>query len=208
MAKPAKATRAVSAVPDVPMAPSLLPPGNGPASEGGTYIVLYGPPKSEKTTACSTIPNAKWIVSDPNAVATLRALNRMPRKENFYAVKPLPEARDIVNKAVEIAATNGPEALGCSCFIHDSITTTNEWEQQDVARASNQRFLGDSPKSNGWQHFNADMGLFIDDLAALSQYLPVIVIAHASPRMDTSKGSWSGLSLPPKMAEKLGRTAN
>ena len=191
-----------------PSLPSLMAPGTGADSEDSLFIVLYGAPKVEKTTACSTIPNAKWIVSDPNAKPTLRALGRMPRKENFYPCKSLVEAREILGKAIDIAQTNGPKALGCTAVVVDSLTQFFDWHQEDVAKATGQSFLGQNKKENGWNQFNVEFGRLIDDLAVLSQYIPVIALAHAASKMDFSKGAWSGLSLSPKSAEKVGRMAS
>lgn len=186
---------------------SKMEPGTGADGTSGLLIGLYGPPKSEKTTACSTIPNAKWIISDPNCLPTLRALGKLPHKNNIYPVKNLQECRDVLAKALDVAEKFGAEGLGCSAFVNDSMTQLSDWHQQDVARLSGQRFMGDNPKSNGWQQFNAEMFGLIDDFAELSKYVPVICIAHAAPKMDLSKGSWAGLSLGPKVAEKFGRTA-
>lgn len=188
--------------------PSMLRPGGGSTRVDTVLAVLYGPPKARKTTSCSTIPNAKWIISDSNAIPTLRALGRLPHAEDTYEVSGLADARAIIEEAIEIAEKNGPGALGCSAFILDSLTAFSDWHQQDVAKTSGQRYMGDNAKNNGWQQFNAEFGAFIDSLGVLSKFITVVCIAHAKEKADASKGDFNGLNLPPQMALKMGRTAN
>ncbi len=206
-AKPAAAKKG-AATPVVPNSVSLMEAGKGSTRVKTRLIVLYGGPKVQKTGSCSTIKGAKWIVSDPNTIPTLDALDRLPPDKDIYEVTSLKETRAVILKMLEVCEKNGPEALGCTAVIKDSATQLVDWHQQDVARETNQRFMGDVKNNNGWQQFNAEFSAFIDDLGLLSKYITVIVICHAKEKMDLSKGDWAGLNLPPQMALKMGRTAN
>lgn len=143
-----------------------------------------------------------------NCVSTLRDLNRLPADEDIYEVGSLAEAREFISDCLKTVDAHGPDSLGCTAIVVDSITQFADWHKEDVARATGQRFLGDNDKNNGWNHFNAEFGYFLNDLASLSRYTPTIIIAHAGQKLDTKKGAWAGISLPPQMSEKLARLAN
>lgn len=189
--------------------PSLMEPGKGSERINSRFIIDYGAPKSEKTTAASYLEGAKWIVSDPNCIPTLDALGRLPPDEDIYEVSSVPAAREVLGKMIDVCKTHGAKGLGCTAVVADSLTQFQDWHEQDVAQATNQRFMGDNKKEGGWQQFNAEFGAFIDDLGVLSRYITVVAIAHAKEKnMDASKGDWAGLNLRPQMALKAGRTAN
>lgn len=196
--------------PEPASAPSIvskMSPGKGGQRSTKRFIIIYSPGKVGKTAAASKL-NAKWIVSDPNALPTLQALGRLPAPSDIYEVTNLAEARAIVAEALKVAEEHGPGALGAEAFVFDSLTQWLDWHQEDIAQQTSQRFLGDNQKNNGWQHFNADFGRFIDDLVRLSQYVHVVGLCHANVKADPGKGQWAGISLNPKMAERVGRSCN
>ena len=179
--------------------------GAGSTREGNVIAGLYGVPKCRKTTSCSFLESAKWVVSDSNAVSTLRSLNHLPPKKDIYDVDGLVAARSTLGKMIEAGEKGG---LGVSNVVFDSLTQISDWHQQDVAKATNQRFLGDNSKDNGWQLFNNDFGLLIDDLATLGRYANVIIILHAKEKANIAKGENHGFNLGPAMALKFGRVIN
>lgn len=187
---------------------SMLEPGKGSQRVNTRFIVAYGGPGAGKTTAASTLKGAKWLVSDSNCVSTLQSLDRLPPDEDLYEISSLTEARMWLSKALDVAATNGPEALGCTAVIADSVTQFSEWHKEDVAKMTNQAFLGER-KGDGWQRFNAEFGGFVGDLASLSKYITVVVIAHSKEKSpDFAKGQWAGLNLSPDAAFQLSAKAN
>ena len=190
--------------------PSKMKPGKASRRVKTRFIILYGAPKARKTTSASTLNPArtKWVISDSNSIPTLTALDRLPPDENIYEVTSLHEAREIVEEAINLCETEGAEALGADSFVFDSGTAFSDWHQQDVAKMSGQRFMGDNSKNNGWQQFNAEFGQFLDSLAILSKHVNVVLICHAKEKADLSKGEWAGLNLSPQMALKAGRLGN
>lgn len=208
MAKKATAVAAVTPLrpkPIKPRKPSSMKPGTGSQRVKTRLIFIYGPPKTRKTGSCSNLPNAKWLISDSNCIPTLDALDRLPPDEDVYEVGSLMETRGYIREMIEAAAAG---TLGADFVVFDSITALCDFHQQDLARATNQRFMGDNAKNNGWQQFNAEFGNFLDDLTELSGLVTVVVIAHAREKQDSGKGAFAGLALPPQMAEKAGRLAN
>lgn len=188
---------------------SKLEPGTGSSRTRTRFIVLYGGPGTGKTTACSKIPDAKWLVTDSNCVPCLQANGQLPPEENIYELKSLMEIREWTEKALAVAKEHGAEALGCSCIILDSITQTSDWHKEDVANATNQTFLGERKGGEGYQKFNAEFGGLIDALASLSRYVTVVVVAHAKEKPpDAVKGQWAGINLSPDAAFKLSFKAN
>jgi len=192
-----------------------LSPGMGSKRSETRFVVVYGAPKCRKTTSASTLPKrTKWIVSDSNCVPTLKALGRMPSDPDIYEVVGLTGdprsgslgAHDLVEEMIA-AATDG-NMVDVPAVVIDSVTALCDWHQQDVAKATSQRYMGENPKNNGWQQFNSEFGAFIDAVAELSRHVTVVMIAHAKEKADAAKGDWNGLNLPPQMALKLGRSAN
>lgn len=190
--------------------PSKLKPGTGSRRVKTRFVVLYGPPKARKTTSASTLNTArtKWIVSDSNTLPTLAYLNRVPPDENIYEVTSVPEARAIVEEAIELAEKEGADALGVDSVVVDSATQFADWHQEDIAKMTGQRFMGENSKNNGWQQFNTEFGQFLDRLAMLARHVNVILICHSKEKVDFSKGEWAGVNLSPQMALKTGRLAN
>ena len=188
--------------------PSLMEPGKGSERVSSRFVVLYGGPKVQKTGACSTLEGAKWVISDPNAIPTLDALDRLPPEEDIYEVTGIAPARDVLGKMMDVCKQHGPKGLGCTAVVVDSLTQFQDWHEQDVAQGTNQRFMGENKKEGGWQQYNAEYGAFIDDLGVLARYITVVAIAHAKEKIDGTKGDWAGLNLKPQMALKVGRTAN
>ena len=184
-----------------------MTPGKGSERINSRLIVVYGGPKCRKTTSASHLTGAKWIVSDANCIPTLTALGRLPPDEDLYEVDGIAAGRQVTQEAIKIAEEHGSKALP-PAFVYDSITQFQDWHEQDVAQATNQRFMGDNKKEGGWQQFNAEFGSFIDEIGVLSRYVTCVVIAHAKEKSDGSKGEWAGLNLKPQMALKLARTAN
>lgn len=199
-----KSAATVTKLPQQPKRASSMRPGKASNRVKTRLVYVYGAPKTRKTGSCATLP-AKWIVSDSNCIATLEALGRLPPGEDTYEVNSLLEARQVLGEMIQCAQDG---SLGVDFVVLDSITALNDFHQEDIARATGQRFMGDNAKQNGWQQFNAEFGGLISDLTDLSQFVNVIVIAHAKEKFEAGKGSFSGLSLPPQMAEKAGRTAN
>ena len=186
---------------------SKMTPGTGGKRSTKRFVVVYAPGKVGKTTAASNL-RAKWIVSDPNALPTLQALGRLPHPDDIYEVTSLAGARKVASEMLKVCEEHGGAGLGCEAVVVDSITQQLDWHQEDVAQQTSQRFLGDNQKNNGWQLFNAEFGLLIDDLVRLAQYVHVVALCHANPKADPGKGQWAGISLNPKMAERLGRSCN
>lgn len=188
---------------------SMLDPGTGSTRTRTRFIVLYGPPGTGKTTACSVIPNAKWIATDSNCIPALQALDRLPSNEDIYELKSLVEVKEWCTKAVSVAKEHGAEALGCSAVVFDSITQLSDWHKEDVATATGQTFLGESKPGEGYQKFNSEFGGLVDALASLSRYVTVIVIGHSKEKPpDNARSQWAGINLSPDAAFKLSFKAN
>ena len=195
---------------------SKMPKGSGSRRVQTRVITVYGPFKSRKTTSLANLPagRTKWVVSDPNAVPTLRALDRMPHEDDIYEVNNLESLREFLESTLKLAedAVDNKEdpraALGIDFLVLDSWTQFFDWLQQDIAKATGQRFMGDDDKNNGWQRFNAEFGACLDLWAALGRYVTVISIVHAKAKFDKKKGEYASFSLSPAMAEKLGRLSN
>lgn len=203
----ANAPEAVRVAPSRPRVDSGLRAGTGSQRVNTRLIVLYGAPKSRKTTACSTIKGAKWITPDSNCIPTLDAQGRLPPDEDIYEVSNLAEAKMLLEEMI-VAASKGELVIPAG--IIDSITQLSDWAQQDIARELGSTFLsaGGGKKDNGWQVFNASFGALLDAIAELSRYINVVCICHAKEKVDSARGDWAGLNLPPQMALKLGRIAN
>lgn len=195
---------------DAPASNSALDPGTGSNRVNTRNITIYGPAKSRKTGACKEFPRGrtKWLISDPNCVPTLRALKRLPHPNDLYPVRSLGEAVEFLEKALGIAVERGRDALGIDTLIIDSDTQFADWHQAAVAADTNQRFMGEDEKNNGWQQFNAQFGRYLDLKALLSEHINVISICHTKPGAKPGKTTFGGLNLPPQMAGKAERLAN
>lgn len=126
-------------------------------------------------------------------------------------LEALREFLDNALKLCEDAVTEGRDPrkeLGVDFLVLDSWTQFSDWHQQDVSKATGQRFLGDNDKDNGWQRFNAEMGTCLDLWAALGRYVTCIGIVHAKEKFKKEKGEYASFSLSPAMAMKLGRLSN
>lgn len=188
---------------------SKLRPGTGSKRNKTRFIVIYGQPKTRKTTSCANLPmgRTKWIASDSNCVATLDALGRLPHNDDIYEVGSLHEAQTLTNEMLDLCEREGADALGIDFLVLDSFTQFSDWHQQDIAKETNQRYLGEQA-GMGWQQFNAEFGKLLDNLALLTRYVTVIGIGHMKESAFKKKGTNATLSLPPQMAEKLARLAN
>jgi len=207
--KKKKATaKAVPEKQDAPASNSKLRAGSGTKRNKTRLIVVYGQPKTRKTTSVSTLPlgRTKWLAADSNCVATLDALGRLPHNDDIYEVKSLNEAVELTNEMLDLAET-APDALGIDFLVVDSFTQFSDWQQQDIAKETAQQFLGERA-GEGWQQFNASFGRFLDNLASLTRYITVVGISHMKESAFKKKGTNATLSLPPQMAEKLARLAN
>lgn len=184
-----------------------MEPGKGSKRVQTRVVYLYGAPKVGKTYCVASLPpeDTKWIISDSNSVPTLASADRLPPDENIYEVGSVMEAKQIVDKMITAAEQDG---LGASYVVLDSITALADFHQQDVAAGSGQRYLGDNPKTNGWQQYNAEFGSLLDLLAVLGRFVTVVIIAHAKEKGEMSKGQFNGLNLSPQMALRAGRTGN
>lgn len=180
-------------------------PGTGSERTRTRFIVLYGAPKTRKTTACRRLKRAKWIVSDSNCIPTLDARGAMPKDEDIHEVNSVADAKVVVEGMIAAAAAG---KFWVPAVICDSFTQLSDWLQQDVAKKNNQTFIQVTSNTNGWQEFNAEFGGLIDAFAELSRFVNVIIICHAKEKADPKKGDFSGFNLPPQMALKLGRVAN
>lgn len=191
-----------------PPTQSVIEPGGGSHRSGKRFIVLYGAPKARKTTSVSKLHGrkVKWLISDSNCIPTLEALGRMPAPSDIYEVKGLQEAKDFCVKILNAAEEHGAEKLGFDILAVDSLTQFFDWHQEEVARVTTQRFMGENDKNNGWQQFNAEYGMFLDLLAQVAQYITVIAIGHSKEKPNGK--DWAGLNLSPAMAIKAGRIAN
>lgn len=195
---------------------SKLPKGSGSRRVQTRVITIYGPAKTRKTTSLAHLPagRTKWLISDPNCIPTLRSLDRLPHEDDIYEVNNLEALREFLDSALKLcedAVTEGRDPrkeLGVDFLVLDSWTQFSDWHQQDVSKATGQRFLGDNDKDNGWQRFNADMGACLDLWAALGRYVTVIGIVHAKEKFKKEKGEYASFSLSPAMAMKLGRLSN
>lgn len=190
---------------------SALRPGGGSKRIKSRNILIYGPPKSRKTTAAASLPigRTKWLISDPNCVATLRALGRLPADEDLYEVDSLKAANELVEEMLTIAREQGADALGIDWLVNDSLTQYSDWHQKVVAAETGQRFMGDAGDGSGWQQFNAEFGDFLDNLALLTQLgVSVVSIAHSKDKLPKKKGEWACLNLPPQMSAKAARLSN
>ena len=206
----AKKSSAVPAAVQAPASSSRLPPGKGSARKTRRIIAVYGAFKTFKTTAVSTLPlgRTKWIASDPNCIAALTSLGRLPADEDIYEFRNLADLQSWLESAHKLVEEEGVEALGIDNLVLDSGSQYSDWYQQDIAAETGQRFLGDNKQDNGWQRFNADFGRVLDLLAMMSMYVNVVIILHAKAKVDPKKGEFSGFSLSPAMSEKVGRLAN
>jgi hypothetical protein len=92
--------------------------------------------------------------------------------------------------------------------VWDSATASSEGHQQDVAKATNQDFLGQNRENGGYVQYNTEFGATFDAFAELAAFVDVVIIAHAKEKGDAKKGDWGGLNLSGQMALKLGRLAN
>lgn len=185
--------------------PETMEAGGGSTRESNVIIAHYGTPKCRKTTANSYLESAKWIVSDSNCVSTLRSLGRMPAKKDIYEIDSLVKAREVLGKMLDAGEKGG---LGVDNVVFDSLTQVNDWHQADVAKMTNQRFLGDNDKNNGWQLFNNDFGNLLEDLAAVGRYANIIIILHGKEKANIAKGENHGYNLGPAMSLKFGRLVN
>lgn len=188
---------------------SKLRAGGGSKRNKTRFIVIYGQPKTRKTTSASTLPlgRTKWIAADSNCVATLDALGRLPHPDDIYEVSSLMDATQLTNEMLDLAEKEGADALGIDYLVIDSFTQFSDWHQQDVARETNQSYLGEQA-GLGWQRFNAEFGKLLDNLATLTRYITVVGIGHMKESAFKKKGTYATLSLPPQMAEKLARLTN
>lgn len=216
---PKKSKAATEAAPEVDEAlPSIseLPKGGGTLRENTRVITIYGPAKCRKTTSLSKLPRGrtKWLMSDPNCAPTLRALNRLPHPDDIYELNTLDALRKFLEATLQLAEKTVEEGrdvrkvLGIDFMVMDSWTQYADWHQKDTAEATGQRFMGDDEKNNGWTRFNAEFGACLDLWAALGRYITVIGIVHAKDKFDRKKGEYASFSLPPQMAQKLGRLSN
>lgn len=143
-----------------------------------------------------------------NCIPTLRALKRLPHPSDIYQVTSLGAAVEFLEKVLALATEKGKGALGIDTLIIDSDTQFSDWHQAAVAADTNQRFMGDDEKNNGWQQFNAQFGRYLDLKALISSYIHVISICHTKPGAKPGKTTFAGLNLPPQMAGKQERLAN
>ncbi len=211
MSKTKKTSSTSSEAAPAPKSKSKLPAGKGAALKSNTRIIsVYSVPKTFKTTAVSTLPlgRTKWLVSDPNCIPTLQSLGRLPHPDDIYSFPNLVALKEWLEGALKLAKEEGPEALGIDFLVLDSSTQFSDDYQREWAAETGQKFLGDNKSDNGWQGFNAMFGAVLDLLAALKEFVSVIIISHAKPKLDLKKGEYSGFSLSPAMAEKLGRLSN
>jgi hypothetical protein len=199
-------------VPEEEVLPSMskLTPGKGSKRKKTRFISIFGVPKTRKTGSCSTLPRGrtKWLVSDSNCVPTLDMLKRLPHDEDLHECSSLQEALMFTNEALDLAEREGADALGIDYLVVDSVTQFNDWHQQEVAKQTNQSYMGETKEGNGWQQFNAEFGKFFDNLARLTSYCTVICIGHIKESAFKKKGQYATLSLPGQMAEKLARLSN
>ena len=186
-------------------ASAAVPRGTGSTRTKTRFVAVYGPPKCRKTTACSTIKGAKWLISDSNAIPALDSLGRLPPDDDIYELTSVDEACDIALKLADAAAAG---KLKIPAVVLDSMTQFSDWHQQDIAQATGQQWLGQDAKNNGWQRFNQTFFKLIDALVTLSKYVNVIAICHAKEKFEASKGDFHTLNLPPQCATKLGRSIN
>lgn len=194
----------------------LIEGTGGGIAEKHLFIVPYGAPKVGKTFAAATLEpkRTKWLISDPNSLATLRAIDRLPPKKHIYVVKSLTEARSVLGNFLDVAdaadqAGEIPaDVFDADALVVDSGTQFSDWHKEDVARETGQRWLGDNQKENGWDRFNHEFGGFVRDLTSLARYIHVVLICHANQKPNIQKGDWAGLSLSPQMSELVARSAN
>lgn len=190
---------------------SSLRPGGGSKRIKSRFIMVYGPPKTRKTTSVSSLPigRTKWLISDSNCVPTLRSLDRLPADEDLYEVTSLTEAVELTGEMLKLASEQGPESLGIDFLVVDSLTQFSDWHQRKVAEETGQRWMGDAGNGTGWQQFNAEFGQLLDNLTSISQLgINVVCIAHSKDKLPKGKGEWAVLNLPPQMAAKAARLAN
>lgn len=189
---------------------SKLAPGKGSTRVKRRFIIIYGAPKARKTTTASTLDplRTKWIISDSNCIPTLDALDRLPPDDNLYEVSSIPECIALVNTWLDVIDKEGVDAIGIDNVVVDSATQFSDWHQQDVAKNTGQRYMGDNDKNNGWQQFNAEFGQFLDGLAVLARHVNVVLICHAKEKPNLTKGEWASINLSPQMSGKAGRLAN
>lgn len=213
MAEKKKSTAASNAEPKKAAGTgSSLPAGKGSNRAKTRLITIYGREKSHKTGSLTKLiskgQRVKWILPDSNALPTLQAMGSLPADEDTYEFLQLADYKEWLETVLQVAETEGREALGIDALVYDSATQHSDMYQQAVAKDSGQKFLGEIKEDNGWQRFNAEFGLILDLLAALAAYINVIVIVHAKEKFDPKKGEYSSFSLSPQMAMKLGRLSN
>lgn len=181
--------------------------GKGSKRINNRLITVFGVPKTRKTTSVATLPlgETKWIAVDPNAIATLEALGRLPHADDIHEFSSLSEVVHFTNELLD-AGEKG-EDLGFKYLVLDSITQLNNWHQMVVSSETTQRYLGEEA-GKGWQQFNAEMGKLLDNLAKLTMYITVVVIGHVKLSDFKKKGAHAALSLPPQMAERLAQLSN
>ena len=77
-----KSEKAKSTPTAAPASTTKMSKGTGSMRKKNRLITVYGPPKSLKTTALANLPlgRTKWIASDPNCVACLTSLDRLPHE--------------------------------------------------------------------------------------------------------------------------------
>ncbi len=195
--KKASAARSV-----VPSKSSSLPQAAPIQGVGKRYIVLYGPPKTRKTTGCVSL-NARWLASDPNCLATLEERKEDFDPEKFYQCPTIDEAITLARQFSEIAREEGPDALDCEAIVGDSLTA---WYD---------RLESDTPeRANGFERWNSIISKLRelnDALSELAKFIHVILIAHAPAKTNDAvkkKGDWAILSLPGKSGEFFARSCN
>lgn len=170
---------------------------------------ISGPSAPETVWCLEVEDDASFVlpsgVVTGNCVPTLSALDRLPPDEDIYEVSNLGDARAFCAEAIK-AGEEG--TLNVPAVVFDSLTQFYDWHQEDIARATSQRFLGDNAKNNGWHQFNVEFGQFLDDLAILGRYTTVVCILHAKEKLDFSKGTFGGIALGPAVSLKASRLAN
>src|ERR1051326_6158456 len=88
---------------------STFQPGKGAARAGKRFVILYGAPKSRKTTSVSTLHGrrVKWLVSDSNCIPTLEAMGRLPHGDDIYELPNITEAKTLVQQMLDHVVANG-----------------------------------------------------------------------------------------------------
>lgn len=200
--------------PPPPEAPApkvrALRAGTGARRVKTRNIGLYGPGKVGKTTACGSLKGAYWVVSDPNTIPTLMATGALPPEADLFEVGDYREAIGVLAEMIEVAANaaaNG-QWFGTDTVIFDSLTCTWDSVKEIVAAQTQQAFLGQRKKDNGWQEANAEMGSVLRMCAELAKYVNVVGIFHSKDKFDIKKGELHGLNLGPELAQLAARLVN